>query len=392
MKILHAIHSLDPAAGGTTHGLRGLVDCLLGHGHATEILVLDDPRSPWLGDWPCPVHAAGRGFGKHGWNPRFDRLARRLVGRFDRVIVHGLWQHHGRAVRRACRRAGVPYAVFPHGMLDAWFAEAYPRKHAFKQLYWWLAEHRVLRDAQAVFFTTAAELEAGRHTFRPFQVRPAIAPFGIAPPPQPAQAYAEALCRREPARAGRRTLLFLGRLHPKKGCDLLVQGFADWRAGLPEPERCDWQLRLVGPREDADYSARLQDLAARHGLLEAGAVVFAEPVQGEAKWQELAHAEALVLPSHQENFGVVIAEALACGTPVLISDKVNGWQAIEQAGAGFAAPDSVAGVIALLRRWQGLDAEARRAHRLAARAHFDRAMSAEVSMAAVLRALEPMPA
>ena len=391
MKVLHSIHSLDPTHGGTSYGLRGMVDGLMKEGVETEILVLDDAASSWLAEWPCKVHAAGRGIGGYGLNGRFDECLGRLVEGFDHVVVHGLWQYHGLATRRACLRAGIPYSVFPHGMLDRWFAAAYVRKHLLKQLYWWVAEYRLLRDAAAVFFTTEAEFEAGRDTFFPFAVRMAVAPFGIQPPAGQAEQYRAEFHRRVPGLADKRSLLFLGRLHPKKGCDLLIEGFARWQASLPPESRDAWRLRMVGPRESESYLQHLKAVSAAYDVDRDGLVEFVGIVDGDAKWQEIAQADALVLPSHQENFGVIIAEALACGVPVLISNKVNGWQAIEHDGAALVDEDTVDGVIRLLQRWQAQGPETVDAMRRSARSFFSAKMSAEVGVRAFLSALDNLP-
>lgn len=384
MRVLHTIHSLDPLHGGPSHGLRGMVEGLLKLGVETEILVLDNEASTWLANWPCKVHAAGRGTGHFGFNRKFDILLARIVGGFDHVVVHGLWQYHGQATRRACLKAGIPYEVFPHGMLDQWFSRVYVKKHLLKQIYWWAAENRLLRDAATVFFTTQEEFEAGRDTFFPFAVRPAIAPFGIQPPEHSTEEFKLGFHRRVSGFSGKRTLLFLSRLHPKKGCDLLIEGFARWLASLPVERQNDWHLRIVGPPDTDAYLEHLRSMLATHELTERGLITFVGNVDGENKWQEICQADALVLPSHQENFGVIIAEALACGVPVLISNKVNGWNAIQDAGAGLAEQDTAEGVVRLLKRWERLSPAAGESMRRAATQFFSSRMSAEVGVQAFL--------
>lgn|GEM_PF-49532 len=388
MRVLHTIHSLNPLHGGTSYGLKGMVEGLLEQGIDTEILVLDDATCPWLAEWPCKVHAAGSGIGYFGYNWNFDNLLARIVKGFDQVVVHGLWQYHGVATRRACLNARVPYAVFPHGMLDQWFSQAYLGKHLVKQIYWWLAENRLLRDAAAVFFTTLEEFEAGRNTFFPFAVRPAIAAFGIQPPARLNEERRVDFRRPAPDSHGKRTLLFLSRIHPKKGCDLLIEGFARWQSSLPPEKQNDWYLRIVGPSVTESYLKHLRDAAEVYQLVERGLISFVGNVSGEAKWQEINQADALILPSHQENFGVIIAEAMACGVPVLISNKVNGWRAIQESGAGFVEPDTVEGVVRLLQHWEELSLDGVELMRRAASQYFATRMSAEVGVRAFLNAAQ----
>ena len=236
----------------------------------------------------------------------------------------------------------------PHGMLDPWFRDAWPLKHARKALYWRAIEQRVVRDAAAVVFTCEEERRLGRETFRPWLAkREEIVSLGTVAPPGEAADLRERFYARCPKLRGERVLLFLGRLHEKKGCDLLIEAFR--RVAPP------MRLVLAGPCGDAALLQRLQTMAAD------AAVTFTGPLYGEEKWGALAAAEVFVLPSHQENFGIAVAESLASGTPVLISDRVNIWREIAAAGAGLVEPDTLAGTERLLTRWLAADHSAMRA-------------------------------
>jgi glycosyltransferase involved in cell wall biosynthesis len=157
-------------------------------------------------------------------------------------------------------------------------------------------------------------------------------------------------------------LLYLSRLHEKKGCDLLLRAFATTCVADPH-----WHLVMAGPDDDG-CRIRLQALAARLGI--AGRVSWPGMLSGAGKWGAFRTAEAFCLPSHQENFGLVVAEALACGCPVLTTDQVNIWREVVEGGAGLAGADTVAGVTGLLTRWIGSDESATRAYRSQARPTF----------------------
>jgi glycosyltransferase involved in cell wall biosynthesis len=268
------------------------------------------------------------------------------VANYDAVVSHGLWQYHSFGTWRALRGGRVPYLVFPHGMLDPWFKRTYPLKHLKKWLYWPWAEYRVLRDAAAVLFTCEEERIQSARSFWLYRVNPVVVGFGIAEPEGDATSQKEAFLSRFPALRGTRMLLFLGRIHPKKGCDLLVEAFA--RVAARDPA-----LRLVmaGP-DSVGMGHDLRRRSERLGVAER--ILWPGMLSGDEKWGAFRAAEAFVLPSHQENFGVAVVEAMACGTPVLVSDKVNIWREIDADGAGLVGPDTREGSAALLERWLAL--------------------------------------
>ncbi len=346
-RILHILRSIDPAMGGPTEGQFQICKAYAELGGHSEVVTLDAPDAPWLGGWPVLVHALA-GHGGYGWSPRLGAWLREHLAEFDAVIVHGLWQWQGAGTWRALRGGRVPYFIMPHGMLDPWFQKAWPLKHARKALYWKLIEHHVMRDAAAVIFTCEEERRLGRETFQPWQARAEeIVVLGAVSPPRDAVALRECFWAQFPDLREKRVLLFLGRVHEKKGCELLIEAFR--RVAPP------MHLVFVGPCSDVAYLALLKERAA--GL----AVTFAGPLYGDEKWGALAAAEVFVLASHQENFGIAVAEALASGTPVLISNMVNIWREIEADGAGLVEPDDVEGTMRLLQRWLTADRAAMRA-------------------------------
>jgi glycosyltransferase involved in cell wall biosynthesis len=261
--------------------------------------------------------------------------------------VHGLWQYHGLATRRALRGTGVPYYVFPHGMLDPWFKHQYPLKHLKKQMYWPWAECRVLRDAQAVLFTTEEERQLAQQTFGSFRANEAVVGYGIADPPRGERAELRAtFLRHFPWLQNQRIVLFLGRLHRKKGCDLLIDAFAAVAHRDPA-----LHLVMAGPDQEG-YRAELVRQAQRRGV--GSRVCWTGMLRGEIKWGAYHSAAVFILPSHQENFGISVAEALACRVPVLISNKVNIWREIAAENAGLVADDTLDGTTALLTKWLDL--------------------------------------
>ncbi|MGQ0700536.1 MAG: glycosyltransferase [Panacagrimonas sp.] len=352
LRILHIISSLNPAQGGPSEGLRQLSSCLRSLGARNHIVTLDPPAASWLDRPDTPSTGLGptRG-GTFAYTPRLIPWLRLHAAEFDAATVHGLWQFHGPAARLGLRSAGVPYFVFPHGMLDPWFKHEYPLKHAKKLLYWHLAQHAVLRDAAAVLFTCEEERRLARESFRRYEVREAVVNYGTSSPSEIHPENRQAVLAAFPSLAGKRLILFLGRLHEKKGCDLLIAAFA--RVAVREP---DLHLVMAGP-DQTGWKAALMRMAAELGVGER--ITWTGMLQGELKWGALLAAEAFILPSHQENFGIAVAEALAVGTPALISDKVNIWREIEADGAGLVAADTVEGTVSLLERWLAMTPDQR---------------------------------
>ncbi len=173
-----------------------------------------------------------------------------------------------------------------------------------------------------------------------------MVPYGIIDVAGDAEAQTRAFRAAFPALAGRKYLLYLSRIHPKKGCDLLVEAFAAAAAKQPELD-----LVMAGP-DSVGWARKLQAAAAERGV--ADRIHWPGMLKGELKWGAFRAAEAFVLPSHQENFGIVVAEALACGKPVLTTDKVATWREVDAYNAGFVDSDDLAGVTRLIERYAAL--------------------------------------
>ncbi len=327
--------------GGPAEGVRLLVGVYRQLGHSVEIATLDPP-GPAAADLDIPVHTLGRRSSGYGFSPALRPWLRQNAHRFDGTIVDGLWQFHGFAALRELR-GRHPYVVFPHGMLDPWFNRTYPLKVLKKRPYWALVEGPLLRGSNAVLFTSMVERDLAPLSFPGSDWNPVVVPYGTLGPPGDAAQEIAAFYSHVPQLAGEPFLLFAGRLHPKKGCDMLLRSYAAVAAQLALPK-----LVFVGP-DSAGLQARLQRLTQKLGI--AGRVLWAGMLVGPVKWGAFRAGEALVLPSHQENFGIVVAEALSCGTPVLLSDQVNIAADVQRCGAGLVEADTVAGTQRLLEQW-----------------------------------------
>ncbi len=309
---------------------------------------MDGPDEECVRTFPLPVHALGPVRYRYSYSPRLVPWLRENAHAFDIVIVNGIWQYQLFGTWRALHRTTTPYVVFTHGMLDPWFKQAYPLKHIKKWLYWPWANYPALRDARLVIFTCDEERALARQSFALYRVREAVVNYGTAGVVGDAELQREAFLDRYPELRNRRVALFLGRIHEKKGCDLLIKAFAQTLAADPQ-----WRLVIAGPG-DGGWQSELGSLARKLGIDHL--ITWTGMVTGDLKWGALRSSEVFVLPSHQENFGIVVAEALACGVPVLLSDKVNIWREVQHDEAGIVAADDLPGTCRLLARWAGLSA------------------------------------
>ena len=354
---MNVTSSINPAAGGVSESILRLSKAVMDLGHEVEIVSADAPDSAWGKSLQVPVHMKGPACGPLEYSRDFKQWLMQNSGRFDAIISHGLWRFNSRATRRAARSAGRPYFVFPHGMLDPWFKRHYPIKHLKKCAFWWLTEYFVLRDARAVLFTCKEELLLARESFRPYNCVERVVPLGTSEPPENKEAQQNAFSGTFPEIRNKRVILFLGRLHEKKGCDLLLRAFLNLMESKPREMWRDLHVMMAGPCSHPDYLKMLEQLAVSCEALSPGSISFPGMLSGDLKWGALRQAEVFILPSHQENFGIAVVEALACGTPVLISRPVNIWREIEASGAGLVDSDTVEGCSRLLEKWLNLAEE-----------------------------------
>jgi len=270
-----------------------------------------------------------------------------------------------------------------HVVIDPWFKETFPLKHLKKWLYWPWAEYRVLRDAAAVIFTSEEERLQARKSFWLYRTRERVSPLGVEAAPILPNAKSKFLSR-YPQLQDTRNFLFLGRLHPKKGCDILLDAFARIQSRDPI------SLILAGP-DQIGWEAKLRRQVAQLNLTDR--VVFTGMLKDEMKLGAFAAADAFILPSHQENFGISVVEALAAGVPVLISNRVNIWREIEADRAGYIESDDFPSTVRLLQRWIDTTPSEREAMRQNARRCFEQRFEINRAVDSLLQILtEPSSA
>jgi glycosyltransferase involved in cell wall biosynthesis len=333
VKILHVIHTLNPKMGGPVECVNQLATFFRSVGHTVDVLAAADlPTDAWIAGFPARVIPAGPARWKYAYSPRVARWLAANCQNYDVMVINGLWQAHVQAAWRAAVRARLPYFLYAHGLLDPWNRGAHPFKYVKKFLYWLVAERKSLRRATGVVFTSDEEAHLATQFFPSSNWKAVVVGNGIAAPPPPTSEEIKRLKDRYPRLEGRRTWLFLSRIHSKKGIENLLDAFAKVEFRGPKP-----MLLMVGTGE-AEYVRHLEKKAGELSLNDD--VLWAGPLYDRDKWAAFGLSELFILPSHQENFGIAVVEALAMRVPVCITRAVNIWRTISDAGAGLACDDS----------------------------------------------------
>ncbi|MRI02119.1 glycosyltransferase [Kriegella sp. EG-1] len=368
MKILHVIDKMDPKHGGVCQAVRTIIKGLEDLKVHSEVVCTDDPSETFISHNKFTTHALGPANNPLSYSKDFSPWLEKNLLHYSAVIIHGLWQYPGYAVYKARKkllkktptRGALPkiYAM-PHGMLDPYFQKAPERKlKAIRNvLYWSLVEKNVVNTADGLLFTCEEEKQLARLPFKPYHPKSElVVGLGVEQPPSYHKEMTTAFQDKCPDIKGRSYFLFLSRIHEKKGVDLLLKAYAEFsKQQLLLDSTIEMpKLVIAGPGIASNYGKQIQKIIDDDNFLLKN-VLLPGMLSGNAKWGAFYDCEAFVLPSHQENFGIAIVEAMACGTPVLISDKINIWREIKSGGGGFIATDTTAGTINLFEAFFKLD-------------------------------------
>ena len=314
MKAINVTPAISSEASGPTQALLGLCNSLINEGVDVDLVALDwspvDQSLPFFRSFPL-----GIGPRRLGRSPSMARWLRSEAksGRISLIHNHGMWQMNSLYPGFAASQYHIPYIVSPHGTFSSW---ALNQGSILKTPFMSFLQKPSFRSVCCFHATSAAEYGDIRRIG--FTQPVALIPLGIDIP-----TYTK------DNKMGMRTLLFLGRVHPVKGLDMLLPAWGVLQSLFP-----DWQLRIVGSdegySESSGYLKQLQQTASFLGLER---LEFTGPLYGEAKWRAFSEADLFVLPSYSENFGISVAESLASGTPVVVS-KGAPWSDIETFRAG----------------------------------------------------------
>ena len=315
MRVLHVIPSVADRSGGPATAIIPMCRALMQQGVEVQLVSTGIQEAGEYKGVPAQLFPAELGASFKYSRPLASWLNAN-VRHFDLAHVHAVFNHSSVAAARACRRANVPYIIRPLGTLDPW---SMTQKSMRKRVFWQVACKGMMQGAAAVHYTSEAEKLATERFTGLNHGR--VVPLGIE---TTAVSSREALAEYFPSLAHDKYVLVLSRLHPKKALDVLIEAFRS----LKFPT---WRLVLAGDGPD-EYVSKLKRLAASDPR-----ILFTGWVDGERKNALLSCASLLALPSHQENFGLCVMEALSHSVPVLVSPEVNLAPEIVTANAGWIA-------------------------------------------------------
>lgn len=327
MRILHYVQSTDSRHGGVPRFVLDDSRVMAAQGHPSTILTHEtiDTPAAWLEEGASAtlprVERIGAGPGGVLRGEAL-RVARAELAKADVLHLHCVWSLANLQLAAMARSLGVPYVLSLHGMLDDWSVAQKPLR---KRAYMGLAGRHMLEKAAFVHSTASAELAQskrwfprGTETIIPYLMD--LDPYRTLPGKAMAREKFEFL-----AQSADPTVLFLSRLHYKKGCEFLLEA-----AALLRDRGVACRVAFAGTG-DEPYVRTLSTMSEQLGL--ADRVHFLGQVRGVEKFSLYQNADLFVLPTSQENFGLVLIESLACGTPVVTTKGVDIWQDVEASGA-----------------------------------------------------------
>ncbi len=338
MRILHVVASVNRETGGPAFSVTRLAAEQAKLGHEVTVAALDYERhGPTVDPAPARLDLTKADFlavHGRGWSPAFARRVRELARNVDVVHNHALWMWPNKYARCAANEAGKPLVISPRGMLEGW---SLGRAVIRKFVAWHLFERKNLESAALFHATSESEAEAIATALRIKmkikikEPRIVVAPNGV--DVQERIPGREVVEEKFPRLKGKEWVLFMSRIHPKKGIDLLLEAWKEQMTALGQVEGGRREVMLVIAGADTQgYGKEVERVIREKGLRET--IVMTGHVDGEVREALLGNAKFFVLPSHSENFGLVIAESLARGRPVITTTGTP-WKELKEWGAGW---------------------------------------------------------
>lgn len=367
MKLLNVVTSMHPKNGGISHMIANYISVWGANAIQADVVTVDNPNEVYDNSHKYILLGHSKS-NKWGYSKKLKPWLLDNIDNYDTIIVHGLWQYSNYCVyklisdlKNKCKQTPKVF-IMPHGMLDPYFQKASSRiiKAFRNNIYWAIIEKHAVNNADGLLFTCEEEKRLAALSFKGYHPKKKYnVGLGIMPPPAHRKANQQPFYKKFPALEGEKFILFLGRIDVKKGIDVLIDAYETIFNEFWSESKLLQKLLIVGPGFDTPYGVMLKKRIESNAFL-GDKIVIANMLTGVDKWTSFYESDVFILPSHQENFGIAVAEAMACRKAVLISNKVNIWTEIEQANSGIVEDDTINGTVDLLLKWAHLNDEEKR--------------------------------
>ena len=340
-KILRIINSLNPKYGGPAVAIIDSSVELINNGHKVDILTNDPENSNFHKIKKIKVINLGSGIGNYSFNYKLFLWLLKNKNKYDNFIIHGIWEFHTLIARILLKKK---YFVFIHGQLDPFFEKQFFKKIK-KKIYWFLFEKKNLIFSKSLLLTSKIEKKLIKNTYvNTDGIKKKVVDYGILEPKLNLKKSERLFYTKFKKLKNVNYFIYLGRFHKKKGCEIILGVLAKLKKN-----KIKIKVLIAGPNneykkkliEDA-YKLRIDDM-----------IVWSDTLIHDLKWIALKKSEAMILPSHGENFGVSLVETMSLSKPVITTTKVNIYDKIISTKAGIITSNNLnsfyKGVIKFLR-------------------------------------------
>ena len=342
-KVLRIISSINPKFGGPSKTIIDSSILLTTQGFKVDILTSDPVYSNFFKSRNIKIINKGPALGNYSFNFSLFFWLLKNKKNYDHFIVHGIWEFNTLIARLLLKNK---YFVFTHGQLDPYFMSEKLKKFK-KKIYWFFVEKQNLLCSKSLLLTSENEKNLLKNTFVDTKgIKKKIIGYGIIKPSYNKIAAKKDFYKKFPKLKGKKFLLYLGRFHEKKGCEILLKALKKL-----SDENIKFNILIAGP--DNDYKKKLIELSKNYNLTKQ--IHWSGMLLKNLKWGAISLSKAMVLASHGENFGVSIVESLSCSKPVLTTNKVNIYKKIIKYKSGYISKDNVNSFFSILKKFNNLN-------------------------------------
>jgi glycosyltransferase involved in cell wall biosynthesis len=332
---------MNPKKGGVAEAAAQSALLLKEENIDIEILCFDNPTDDWIIKAEYKVITMAQYLTCFAINFKYIPWLIKNIKNYDLVIIDGLWLFHllGGYISKIFN---IPYVVYTHGMLDPYFNEN-KLKYLKKMPFWFLIDRNILNMAKYVIYTCEEEKLISKSSFPLYNPNEYVVTLGIEKDTVEESILKKLFIETFSDLESKSVILYLSRIHPKKGLELLIE------AVNQKKDLLDNHIFVIAGSGDEKYISELKSLINNYDLNDF--FKWVGNLSGDLKWSAFYSADSFILPSHSENFGIVVAEALSIGTPVLITNKINIYKEIERYNAGFVENDDIEGISNLISKF-----------------------------------------